>query len=112
MDCSDIEQVALVATLHQRTGGNMAEVIERVAEAARGRADLHRELHSLTAQSRLSRGIVTALPPALFVAISLIDPHYVTPLLQTSGGHLMLALAIALVTAGWFAMRKLTDIKV
>jgi tight adherence protein B len=112
MDCPDIEQVALVAALQQRTGGNMAEVIERVAEGARARADLRRELHSLTAQARLSRGIVTALPPCVFAMIAIIDPSYVRPLIQTSGGQFMLALAIALASVGWLVMRKLTDIKV
>src|SRR5207248_3099909 len=57
MDCRDIEQIALVASLQQRSGGNMADVLERVGDGVRERADLRRELVSLTAQARLSRWI-------------------------------------------------------
>jgi tight adherence protein B len=46
MDTEDIGQVALVAALHQRTGGNMAEVLERVADSVRERAELRRELRA------------------------------------------------------------------
>ncbi len=62
MDSEDVGQVALVAALHTRTGGNMAEVLERVADSVRERGELRRELRSLTAQARLSRYVVTALP--------------------------------------------------
>src|SRR5204862_3195681 len=44
MDCRDIEQIALVASLQQRSGGNMAEVLERVGDGVRERMDLRREL--------------------------------------------------------------------
>ena len=111
MDCRDIEQVALVATLNQRSGGNMADVIDRVADAVRERADLRRELQSLTGQARLSRGIVTALPPGMLAVISLINPGYERPLLH-GGGQLVLGVAIVMVAAGWLIMRAITDIKV
>jgi len=103
--------VALVATLNQRSGGNMADVIDRVADAVRERADLRRELQSLTGQARLSRGIVTALPPGMLAVISLINPGYERPLIH-GGGQLVLGVAIVMVAAGWLIMRAITDIKV
>ena len=69
MDAPDIEQVSLVAELHRQTGGNMAEVLDRVAESLRARAELRRELQTLTAQARGSRWIVTLIPPALLIVI-------------------------------------------
>ena len=53
MRCADIEQLALVATLNQRTGGNMAEVLDLIASSARERLDLRRDLRALTAQARI-----------------------------------------------------------
>lgn len=111
MDCSDVEQVALVASLHHRTGGNMAEVLDRVAEAVRERADLRRELTALTAQARLSRWVVTALPPGLVGVITLIDPHYMRPLFH-GVGIVMLGIALVLVIIGSLVIRALTEIKV
>jgi tight adherence protein B len=111
MDCSDVEQVALVAALQQRSGGNMAEVLERLADGVRERADLRRELDSLTAQARLSRWVVTALPPAVLLILTVINPHYVSPLFHSNGGQVMLGLVVILICAGSVVMRRITDIR-
>jgi tight adherence protein B len=107
MACSDIEQLALVATLNQRTGGNMAEVLDLIADGARERADLRRELRALTAQARMSRWIVTALPPAVLGALAVVRPSYLHPLLHTTPGVFALCLATGFVVLGSFVMRIL-----
>jgi tight adherence protein B len=112
MDCRDIEQIALVASLQHRSGGNMAEVLERVGDGVRERADLRRELVSLTAQARLSRWIVTALPPGMIGVLALLHPAYLRPLFQTAGGQLLVGVAVVLVVTGSLVMRAITNIKV
>ena len=112
MDCRDIEQVRLVATLQRETGGNTAEVLERVADTVRERSELRRQISSLTAQGRMSRWIVTALPVVLIFAINLVNPDYMKPLFETSAGKGMLVLAAILITAGSLTIKKIVDIKV
>ncbi len=74
MDSRDLEQVILVANLQRETGGNTAEVLERVAETVRERGELRRLVASLTAQGRMSRWIVTALPILLLVLVTRAEP--------------------------------------
>jgi tight adherence protein B len=112
MDTADIGQVALVAALHQRTGGNMAEVLERVAESVRERAELQRELSALTAQARLSRYVVTALPPVVAGAVALLNPDYIRPLFHTTTGVTLVFVAAGLVIGASLIMRGITEIKV
>lgn len=112
MEAQDMEQVALVAELHRQTGGNMAEVLDRVAEAVRERAELNRELRTLTAQARGSRWIVTLIPPTLLVVIDLLDPSYLNPLFSTATGHFLLAMAVGLILAGSFVMGRIIRIEV
>jgi tight adherence protein B len=112
MDNQDLEQVALVAALQRRTGGNMAEVLERVTDTIRERFELRRMIQTLTAQGRLSRWIVSALPVALLVAISIINPAYTEPLLVTTGGRLMLLFAAVMLVAGSLVIKKIVNIKV
>jgi tight adherence protein B len=112
MDSDEIEQVALVAALHHRTGGNMAEVLDRVADGVRERAELRRELHTLTAQARLSRWIVTLLPPTVLGMVELINPSYLQPLFHTTSGAIVLCVGGAFLIAGSLVMRAITDIKV
>jgi tight adherence protein B len=111
MDARDMEQVALVAELHRQTGGNMAEVLDRVAEAVRERAELNRELRTLTAQARGSRWIVTSIPPTLLVLIDLLNPAYLKPLFHTETGHFLLGLGVGLILLGSTVMGRIVRIE-
>jgi tight adherence protein B len=112
MDCRELEQVRLVATLQRETGGNTAEVLDRVADTVRERGDLRRLISSLTAQGRMSRWIVTGLPVFLIIAISAINPGYMTPLFGTATGNAMLVLAVILITTGSLIIKRIVNIKV
>ena len=112
MDSRDVQQIALVAQLQHETGGNMAEVLDRVTESMRRSAELRRMVTSLTAQGRLSGWVVTALPIFLLIFVSLSNPDYVEPLYTTTGGKLMLAGAAALIISGSLVIRKIVDFKV
>jgi tight adherence protein B len=112
MDSDDIGQVALVAALHQRTGGNMAEVLELVADSVRERGELRRELHALTAQARLSRYVVTALPPVVLAAVAVLNPGYIDPLFHTTAGVVLIFIASGLLVGASLVMRAITNIKV
>jgi tight adherence protein B len=111
MACDDVQQVALVAALHERTGGNMAAVLDHVAEGVRERMELHRELQSLTAQARLSRWVVTALPLLLLLVISVENGSYMRPLFHTSTGVLLLLVAFGMVTAGSLVMKMIVNVE-
>jgi tight adherence protein B len=112
MDCDDVNQVALVASLHHRAGGNMAEVLERVADSVRERSELRRELRALTAQARLSRYIVTSLPVFVAIVVSIVDPVYLRPLFHTTAGVILVIVTLGLLTGASLVMRAITDVKV
>ena len=111
MNAQDMEQVSLVAELHRQTGGNMAEVLDRVAEAVRARAELNRELRTLTAQARGSRWIVTLIPPTLLVVIDILNPAYLEPLFSTGTGNFLLVLAVGMIVAGSMVMSRIVRIE-
>lgn len=112
MDNEDLEQVAIVAELQRQSGGNMAEVLDRVVENVRSRFELKRLVRTLTAQGRMARWILTFLPIGLGLFISLLSPHYLSPLLSTSGGQIVIAFAAAMVVTGSLVIKKIVEIKV
>lgn len=112
MDNNDLEQVALVATLQRQAGGSMAEVLERVTDTVRERFELRRLVQTLTAQGRLSRWVVSALPVALLAVLSVLNPTYTAPLFTTTGGRLALLFAGAMVVTGSYVIKRIVDIKV
>jgi len=108
----DLEQVALVASLQRETGGNSAEVLDRVAETVRERASLRRLVRTLTAQGRMARWIVSSLPLALLVVISILNPEYMKPMFTKTAGQLLLALAAAMVISGSLVIRRIINVRV
>jgi len=112
MRSRDLEQVALVAELQREAGGNAAEVVDRVAETIRERFELQRLINTLTVQGRMSRWIVSALPVGLLLVLTVINPHYIHPLVATLAGKILLGFAAALVVGGSLVIKKIVDIKV
>lgn len=112
MDNQDLEQVALVAALQRQTGANSAEVLDRVTENVRESQALRRLVRSLTAQGRMSRWVVSFLPVALLLVITLLNPGYIEPLYTNPAGRVMLVMAAIMVVSGSLVIRKIVDIKV
>jgi tight adherence protein B len=112
MDNSDLSQIALVAALQQETGGNTAEVLDRVTDTIRGRFELRRLVRTLTAQGRMSRWVVSGIPVVLVLLITSINPNYMAPLFNEPTGRLLLGFAAVMVVAGSLVIKKIVDIKV
>jgi tight adherence protein B len=112
MNSRDFEHVALIAALQRETGGNTAEVIDSITETIRERLDLRRLVRTLTAQGRLSGWVVSALPVALLVGVSLINPHYMHPLFHRAAGVIALGLAAGMLVTGFLVIRRIVDINV
>lgn len=112
MQSRELEQVALVAALQRQTGGNSAEVLDRVTDTIRERAELRRLVKTLTVQGRMSRWIVSILPAFLLVVISAINPGYISPLFERSAGRVLLVVATLMVVAGSLVIRRIVNIKV
>jgi tight adherence protein B len=108
----DLEQVALVAAVQSETGGNAAEVLDRVTDSIRERQELRRLIRTLTAQGRLARWIVSLLPIVLIIAIGLISPDYMHPMFTHSSGLMALFFGACLIVAGSVAIGKIVDIEV
>jgi tight adherence protein B len=112
MDSRELEQVALVAALQRETGGNTAEVLDQVTDTIRERFELRRTVQTLTAQGRMSRWVLTALPLFLLIVITLINPGYMNVMYHTTGGHVVLVLAGISVASGSFVIKKIVNIRV
>ncbi len=112
MESRDLEQVALLAELQRTTGGNAAEMLDVVVSTIRERADLRRLVQTLTAQGRMARWILTALPIATGLAFWGINPSIFAPLLRTTGGQILFAFAGALVIMGSLVIERIVKIEV
>lgn len=111
MGSTDMDQVALIAALNRRSGANVAESLDRVAEGSRDRADLRREIKALTAQAKMSSMVLTALPGVLLLGLTVLSPQYSYPLFHTTMGLVALAVGGVMVLMGWKVMQKITRVE-
>ncbi len=112
MQSDDTDQVALVASLNRSSGANVAESLDRVADGARERSDLRRELAALTGQARISAWVLTGLPVLMLIATSVIDPTYAHPMFHTIGGWVVVILSGIMVISGRLVMSKIVAVEV
>jgi tight adherence protein B len=112
MASRDLDQVALLAEVQRTAGGNAAEVLDTVVETLRERADLRRLIKTLTAQGRMARWILTALPVAAGLAVWLLQGDAMRPLFTTGAGQIALVIATLMVVAGSLLIQRIVDIKV
>ena len=107
----DVEQVALLAELQRTTGGNSAEILDTVVATIRERADLRRLVMTLTAQGRMARWILTALPAVGAAIMWVLQPQVMVSFFTSSGGQVALVVAVAMVTAGSLVIQRIIDIE-
>lgn len=111
MDNRELEQVGLIAALQRQAGGNTAEVIDHLTDNIRERDGLRRLVRTLTAQGRTAGIALSLLPIGLSAFFAAATPDYFSAMLDHTSGRLLLLSAVGLIVAGWFAIRKVVDIK-
>jgi tight adherence protein B len=112
MDSREFEQIGVVVELQRESGGNTAELLDRTVETLRHRDELRRLTASLTGQGKMGGVIVTALPVASALVLSLLSPGYLKPMIDRPVGQVLMVMAGLMVCLGWLVIRKIVDIKV
>jgi tight adherence protein B len=109
---NDLKMFVTAILIQRETGGNLTEVLGNIAEVMRERADVHRKIDALTAESKMSARMLALLPPIVFVLLLVFDPVFLRPVLVTTLGHLMLAYCALSVSVGYFIMMRLASVDV
>lgn len=98
----DMKIFAASVVIQLRSGGNLAEMMERVAWVVRERMRLNRRARVLTAEARLSKWVLLAIPIGLFLVLNFMNPEYMKPFFTTFAGTVMLVgCGIGLIVGSW-----------
>ena len=108
----DLKIFAVSTVIQRETGGNLAEILEKIAETIRERYRFFGKLRSLTAEGKVSGFILGSLPIGVSVLISMTNRNYFVRLFDNPKGQLMLAFAIVSWMAGIFWMWRLTKMEI
>ena len=98
--------------VQKETGGNLVELLEKIAKVLRARVQLAQKVRVYTAQGRLTGVILVALPFVLFVLLNLVSPGYSKPMFESETGRRIVYLALAAMVVGIVLIRRIVDVRV
>jgi tight adherence protein B len=108
----DLRFFVTAVILQRQTGGDLAEILDKIGTLIRERFQIWGAVQALTGEGRLSGIVLMALPVALFVALYFLNPDYVMLLFDDPLGQKMLAGGVVLQVLGALVIRKIVTIKV
>lgn len=108
----DLRFFATAVILQRQTGGDLAEILDKIGYLVRERFKIWGQVQALTGEGRLSGIVLLALPPVLFLAVYRLNPDYVMPLFTDPMGRQMLAGGIVMQLLGAIVIKKIINIKV
>ena len=98
--------------LQKRTGGNLAELLDKLAEIIRQRFKLRARIRAISAQGLMSGRILASIPAAVGALMFVVNPTYARFFVDDPAGHEMLAGAFLLQLLGYWIIRKIVTIEV
>ncbi len=107
----DLRLFVTSVIIQMKSGGNLADMMERIALVIRDRLRLGRKVRTLTAQTQLSKRILIGLPFIMFFALNVLNPKYMSSFYNTSEGHLLLAIALGGILVGTWVMNKIAVLR-
>ncbi len=112
IDQMDVRFFVTAVLIQRQTGGDLAEVLDKIGKVIRDRVQLLGTVQALTAEGRLSGWVLLALPVVVFGACLVVNREYAMVLIDTPTGRMMLAVAAAMDLMGMAMIKKIVNIKV
>lgn len=107
----DMKLFATSVAIQIRTGGNLADLMERLAMVIRDRMRVHRRARVLNAQTQMSKRILIALPFILFLTLNLVNPQYMEPFYKDTAAKIMLGVGAGLLAVGTWIMNRMAVVR-
>lgn len=108
----DLKFFATAIVLQRQTGGDLAEILDKIGALVRDRFRIWGQIQALTGEGRLSGVVLLGLPVVLFLTVYRLNPEYVMVLFRDPLGKKMLAGAVVMQLLGAYMIRKIVNIKV
>jgi tight adherence protein B len=108
----DLKFFATAIILQRQTGGDLAEILDKIGHLVRERFQIWGQVQALTGEGRLSGIVLLALPPALFAVVYRMNPDYLMLLFTDEMGKKMLVGGLVMQLLGALAIRKIVNIRV
>jgi tight adherence protein B len=103
--------VITAVTIQRQIGGSLAGLFDMVAETVRQRQQFARKIRGLTAMGRMSAYVLIGLPFFIAMAITFMNPGYMSPLYHTGTGHELIVIGLAMMGFGSAILKKMVSFR-
>jgi tight adherence protein B len=111
-DSDDMRMFVVSLSVQSQTGGNLAEILENLAEVIRARAAMYMKVRALSSEGRLTAWILTVLPVVTLIGMFLVNPAFYLETAQDPIFIIGFSLLILLYIIGLVWIRRMIDLKV
>ena len=108
----DLRFFVTAVNIQRQTGGDLAEILDKIGYVIRERFRILGQVKALTAEGRLSGVVLIALPFGLFVLMLHMKPDYIAALWTDPLGIQMAVFGLIMQVLGAICIKKIVDIKV
>ncbi len=113
VESEDLDLVITAVNIQREVGGNLAEILEVIGHTIRERIKLKGEIRVMTSQGRATGYLISFLPIAVAIFLSLIEPGFMNPLFENRlCGWPLLGIGLALIGMGMAAIQKIVNIEI
>jgi len=108
----DVQSFVNVLKICNRKGGNLVEVIRNTSQVINDKIEVKNEIETLLSQKRFEQKILSVMPVALIVLLTLTQGDYIAPVFNTVLGRVVMTVAIVMIAVGYLISKKIMDIKI
>jgi tight adherence protein B len=108
----DVHFFVSAVLLQKRTGGNLAEILDKLAYVIRERFKLRGRIRAVSAHGKMTATALSAIPVAVAVLMFYTNPDYVKFFFTDDVGNIMMGIAVFLQLVGYLIMKKIVNIEV
>ncbi len=112
MPTSEVRFFAIVLSIQQKTGGNLAEALSNLSTVLRARKLMREKIKAMSGEAVASAAIIGSLPPGIMALVTFTTPGYMTPMFEDPRGHAMLLFSAVWMGIGIFVMRRMINFKI
>jgi tight adherence protein B len=112
MPTPELRFFAIVMSIQQKAGGNLAEALGNLSAVLRSRKLMREKIKAMSSEATASAGIIGSLPPGVMIIVGLTTPSYMALMFTDPRGHLMLLGGGMWMGLGIFVMKKMISFKI
>jgi tight adherence protein B len=108
----EVNFLAIVMTIQSKTGGNLSEALGNLSRVLRDRKRMKQKVRAVSQEAKSSAAIIGSLPFIIMGALTMLNPNYLKPLIDTHTGNIIIVCSITWMSIGVLVMRKMINFQI